>query len=450
MGRPRLTYERRIPLLALIAGLPAVVLALVLLWSDEHSLRVQWTLSLLTVSVWLTVVRVLHVRLVRPLHSLSNTMAALHDGDYSMRARVGEPGDALGLIGHELNALGTTLREQRIGVLEATALLRRVMGEIDVVVIVFDENDRLVLVNRAGERLLGRSAESLHGRKADVLGLGALLGGSEPRVVELRLPGASSRWEVRVSRLRQDGRPHRLLVLSDLSRALRDEERKAWRRLVRVLGHEINNSLAPIQSIARSLLQRRVGQADRPSELDAEDLSLGLEVIANRSESLSRFMAAYARLARLPAPKRASMDVGSWIQRVADLEQRVEVRRLPGPPLTLRADADQLEQLLINLIDNAVDASLETGGGVRVGWGLRAGALEVWVEDDGPGISETSNLFVPFFTTKPDGSGIGLALSREIAEAHGGSLSLENREAGPGAIARLLLPLGEMSERESA
>lgn len=440
MRRLQLNYQRRIPLLALAAGLPAVVLALVLLWTGDFAGRVRWTLALLAVGSWLSIVRVLYVRLVRPLQSLSNTMAALHDGDYSMRARVGGPGDALGLIGHELNALGTTLREQRIGVLEATALLRRVMGEIDVVVLVFDAEDRLVLANRAGERLLGRSAESLHGRRADALGLGGLLSLKEPRVVDLRLPGASSRWEVRVSGLRQDGRPHRLLVLSDLSRALRDEERKAWRRLVRVLGHEINNSLAPIQSIARSLLKRGV-RVGRPGAAAPEDLVMGLEVIANRSESLSRFMAAYARLARLPAPRLAPVDVEDWVRRVIGLEQRADVRVVPGPAVELAADGDQLEQLLINLIDNAVDASLETGGGVRVGWGVKGDMLEVWVEDDGPGIAETGNLFVPFFTTKPDGSGIGLALCREIAEAHHGSLSLENRSGTGGAVARLFLPL---------
>ena len=168
----------------------------------------------------------------------------------------------------------------------------------------------------------------------------------------------------------------------------------------------------------------------------------GLEVIADRSESLSRFMEAYSRLARLPQPTFQPVDVGGWIRKVVALFTRLSVDVVPGPDLVIQADADQLDQALINLIRNAVDAALETGGAVRVGWAVKTNGLEVWVEDEGPGVPETANLFVPFFTTKPGGSGIGLVLSRQIAEAHGGSLTLENRKGGPGCEARLRLPLG--------
>ena len=170
----------------------------------------------------------------------------------------------------------------------------------------------------------------------------------------------------------------------------------------------------------------------------------GLGVIGSRSESLSRFMDGYARLARLPPPRFTEVEVGTLVRRVAGLETRLSVAVLPGPEAIMKADADQLEQLLINLVRNGVDAALETGGGVRVGWRRTNGApaaLEVFVEDDGPGIPNTSNLFVPFFTTKQDGSGIGLVLSRQIAEAHGGTLILQNREPEAGCRARLRLPL---------
>ena len=181
------------------------------------------------------------------------------------------------------------------------------------------------------------------------------------------------------------------------------------------------------------------------SELSREDLDKGLELIAKRSESLTRFLSSYARLARLPPPKIGKVDVPTWVQRVARLETRVPVAVTPGPAATLRADGDQLDQLLINLITNAADAALTTGGGVRVRWGPAAGAgsqeFEVVVEDDGPGLPETSNLFVPFFTTKPTGSGIGLVLSRQIAEAHGGRLTVANRTDGAqGCVAKLVLP----------
>lgn len=365
-----------------------------------------------------------------------------------MRARLGRPEDALGLLSLEMNTLGEMLREQRLEVLETTALLRRVMGEIDVAVFAFDEAARLCLVNRAGERLLDRGEPALLGRGAAELGLADLLDGETPRVVDLAFPSTTSRWEVRRSAFRQEGRPHTLLVLADLSRVLREEERKAWKRLVRVLSHEINNSLAPIRSIAESLSST----LERISSTDAdgwkEDVAQGLEVISGRSEALARFMSSYARLARLPPPERRSVDVRQWVSRVVGLETRIEIEVVEGPSVRIRADGDQLDQLLINLIDNAVDAARETGGGVRVGWRARRAELELWVEDEGPGISETGNLFVPFYTTKPDGSGIGLALGRQIAEAHGGSLGLTNRTEGSGCVARVRLPGVERRARD--
>jgi PAS domain S-box-containing protein len=342
----------------------------------------------------------------------------------------------------EVNALSGMLREQRLGALEALALLRTVMTEIEVAVFTFDEAQRLQLVNRAGERLLSRPSEQLLGRNAQELGLGELLNGESARTAQLSFPGSTGRWGVRRKSFRQEGRLHQLLVMTDLSRALRDEERQAWQRIVRVMGHELNNSLAPIKSIAGTM-GTMLSKPARPRDWET-DLQSGLTIIASRADSLSRFMEAYARLARLPAPHPRSVEVSAWIRRVAGLETRLQVEVEPGPALTIRADGDQLEQLLINLIRNAVDATLEVrkGGSVRVGWSKSGGSLEIRVQDDGPGISNSANLFVPFFTTKPDGSGIGLVLCRQIAEAHGGSLTLENRTAAQGCLARLRLPVG--------
>jgi len=436
---PRLHHDQGVFALALAAGAPALALALVLLWLGDHTLKLQWTLTLFVVGFWLGCAAAARSRVIRPLQTLSNLVAALREGDYSIRARGAAWDDALGLALAEVNALAESLRLQRLGAMEATALLRTVMAELDAAVFTFDSDGTLRLVNRGGERLLAQPAERLLGRRADALGLEACLYGEPRRVLEATFPGSAGRWEVRRTTFRQDGLPHQLLVLTDLSRTLRDEERQVWQRLVRVLSHEINNSLAPIKSIAGSL-QTLLQRQPRAADLD-EDLGQGLAVIAGRSEALQRFMASYARMARLPAPRLHPLAVADWVRRVAELENRIPVAVRPGPKITINADGDQLDQLLINLVGNAVDAALETGGGVTVTWSLGDGRVEVRVEDEGPGIADTTNLFVPFFTTKRHGSGIGLVLSRQIAEAHGGTLTLENRRDRQGCVARLRLPV---------
>ena len=443
----RLSYERRIQLLALAAGLPGSAIALLLLWYGDYSSRTAWTLTFLILTLWLGFALSLRHRVVFSLQTLSNLLAAMREEDFSFRARGARPDDAMGEVMIEVNALSETLREQRLGAMEAIGLLRTVMEEIDVAIFTFDNATKLRLVNRAAERLLARPTERLLGFTAGELGLAACLEGEPARTMELSFPGGSGRWGMRRGSFRQGGLPHHLIVLSDLSRALRDEERQAWQRLIRVLGHELNNSLAPIQSVAQSLESGLLGTAavpelqSGPAATILEDMRHGVGIIRSRTEALGRFMAAYARLARLPQPKLAPVSVQDWISRVAKLETQAKVRLVKGPALTISADADQLEQLLINLIHNAADAAHETGGSVQVTWSRNGPYLEVFVLDEGPGISNTANLFVPFFTTKPGGSGIGLVLSRQIAEAHGGNLTLENRRDARGCEARLRLPI---------
>jgi two-component system nitrogen regulation sensor histidine kinase NtrY len=443
----RLTYEQRIQLLALAAGLPGSLIALILLWAGNYSPRTNWTLGTLVVVLWLGFAFSVRHRVVFSLQTLSNLLAALREEDFSVRGRDAQQGDAMGEVMLEVNALSETLHEQRLGALEATALLRTVMEEIDVAIFTFDNETKLRLVNRAGERLLARPTERLLGFTAAELGLAACLEGDPARTMELSFPGGTGRWGMRRGSFRQAGLPHHLVVLSDLSRALRDEERQAWQRLIRVMGHELNNSLAPIQSVAQSLesgLQSLGPAGGSASGFNAsllEDLQQGFGIIRSRTESLGRFMAAYSKLARLPAPKLAPVNVREWITRVAKLETRVKLNLEEGPDVVISGDADQLEQLLINIVHNAADAVQENGGGVSIGWSRQDGNLNVWILDEGPGLPNTTNLFVPFFTTKPGGSGIGLVLSRQIAEAHGGTLTLENRREKKGCEARLRLPL---------
>jgi PAS domain S-box-containing protein len=435
----KLAYERRLFWTVLLAGFPAIVVSMLLLWMGPYAPRTKWTLTLLIFGFWFVVGFSVRERVVRSLQTLSNLISALREGDYSIRARGARRTDSMAEVAREVNALSETLHDQRLGELEATALLRTVMAEIDVAIFTFDGEQKLRLVNRAGARLLGRPQERLIGASAAELGLAEFLEGEPTRTVQRTFPGGSGRWGLRRSTFREGGLPHQLLVVSDLSRALREEEREAWQRLIRVLGHELNNSLAPIKSVAESL-ESLLRRPERPADWDA-DLQRGLAIIAARAESLNRFMTAYARLARLPPPSFERVDVAGCVQRAAGLETRIPVGVVPGPNLSIRADGDQIEQLLINLLRNAADAALETGGGVTVSWRKNGNYMEVVVEDEGPGLPNTANLFVPFFTTKPGGSGIGLVLCRQIAEAHGGNLIVENRAPQPGCQARLRLPL---------
>jgi len=422
------SFEQRVFWLTLLGGLPAVGLAFV--WG-------HWAIGTALVVIWIACALLVRERVIHPLQTISNVLAALREGDYTMRARGFDPEDALGLVLLELNTLSDDMRANRLGALEATALLRRIMDEIDVAIFAFDDAGTLRLVNPTGAALLGKPPEQLLGRRAGDLGLEQSLTGDTPRVETVGFQ-AGGRWEIRRATFRLEGRPHQLLVLADLSRALRNEERQAWQRLIRVLSHELNNSLAPIMSIAESL-GRAVAQGP-PSGQNVNDLKSGLGVIASRSESLNRLMAGYARLARLPPPRREPVAVQDWVRRVVALETRCPVGVHAGPEVTIHADGAQLDQLLINLVRNAVDATLD-GGAVEVGWQARNGQLEVWVRDEGSGLADTANLFVPFYTTKPTGSGIGLALSRQIAEVHGGALTLRNRAPEKGCEARLSLPI---------
>ncbi|MBA2304338.1 MAG: PAS domain S-box protein [Acidobacteria bacterium] len=434
------SVEESVLYLVIIAGLPAGLGLFALSWGQPYSFEVRWTITTIVVMVWIGAATVAYQMVQRVLFLQANLLGALREGDYSIRGTGAKQGSGVGLVMAEINALGDTLQRQRTEAVESTALLTSVMGAIDVAVFALDPDQRLVLVNPAGERLMGQTAPKLLGRAAEELKLARCLDGETPRLLDRPFGPESGRLELRRSTFRRDGRPHHLLVFADLSRALREEEQQAWQRIVRVLSHEINNSLTPIKSIAHSIKRMLSRVPDLPRAGEIQD---GLNLIETRSGALGRFLRAYAQLARLPKPQTRDVQVTALVHRVAELENRLPVKVKSTEEFEISADPDQLEQLLINIIRNAVDATLEAGAGgnVAIDWKQVDGGLQVMIDDEGPGLPDTSNLFVPFFTTKPTGSGIGLALSRQIAEAHGGTLSLENRTDTRGCRATLRLPI---------
>ncbi|HTM35163.1 MAG TPA: ATP-binding protein [Terriglobales bacterium] len=453
--KPRAPFERRITRFTILLVLPGIFLSGVLIWLQPWSLQSKLILFSVELIVCLLIGAALHDHVVRPLQTLANVVGSLREEDYSFRARMAIPNDALGELSLEVNALADLLAKHRTGAIEATALLDRVVEEVDIPIFAFDPANKLRLVNSAGGKLLNAGTTHVIGKTSSELGLEACLSARNESLVELHF-GTDARWFVRRSSFRQHGIPHTLVVLSDVSRALREEERRAWKRLIRVLGHELNNSLAPIKSIAGSLRSRLAG-VDLKHE-EQQDFERGLGIIENRAASLNRFLQGYRQLAQMPPPAIESCSVSALVKRVAALETRVLVRVVPGPDISVLVDPDQLEQMLINLLRNAAEAVLENAAAANgskareveppivFSWTTRLEELVLQIEDTGPGLMNPGNAFVPFYTTKPAGSGIGLVLSRQIAEAHGGSLELQNRPDRQGCVVKIVLPVNVVSQ----
>lgn len=438
--RRRLRYQRRILLLSGLVGLPGIVVAAGLLFLGDYTGRLQFTLLLFAVSISLALMGVLYLRVIRPLQTAANMLSAMREGDFSMQPGFIDEEDALGQLMYEINSISSVMRRERLGAIEAIGLLNKVIEEIDVGLFTFSEGDRtLKLINKAGERLLARPASAVIGRTASELGLDALLDADPARPLEHAFSARDGRFGVRRATFREGGMPHVLVLVADISRALREEERLAWKRLIRVIGHELNNSLAPIHSLSGTL--ESIVRRDPLPEDWREDMHDGLEVIRSRAAHLRKFMEDYARIARLPPPSKETVDVLLLVERIVALEQRVPVAIASSGSCMVFADVSQLEQVLINLLRNAAEAAAETGGGVRIGWEKRAGGVEIWIEDEGSGIANPDNLFTPFYSTKRTGSGIGLALSRQIVDAHDGRLTVENRSDRSGARAVVVLPI---------
>jgi two-component system, NtrC family, nitrogen regulation sensor histidine kinase NtrY len=437
-------FEGRLLSSVLLAGAPGMLLSLVLLWNSGISLDHKMESTALLIILWLGLSFSTRGHVVNSLRILSNVISAVKDEDFSFRATNAAPGDALGELSLEINNLSRALAEERLGSMETASLLRKILAEADTIIFTFSPDNRLRIVNRSGTRFLGKKEEDLINRTAQELGIADLLEGPVSEVLSRDISGGGKRWIVRRASFRQNGQPHRLVVLAEASEALRAEEQLAWQRLIRVLSHEINNSLAPIGTIARTL-GRMAATMELPPPL-SENLNHGLEVIHERADSLGRFLQSYTRVAHVPAPQKRPVPVNTLISHVAALERRLAVKLVRGPRIHVSVDPDQLEQVLINLIKNAVDSVLlvpeEHIGpeAVTVSWTLRAKDLEIWICDEGIGLTETENLFVPFYTTKRSGSGIGLLLSRQIIEAHQGTLKLKNRTDRSGCEVEIRLP----------
>lgn len=432
-----LASDVRLFLQVLLVAAPALLLLVYFLLVSGESNLSKLIISIL-VLLWIVVLaNLVRQKFLYQMRTLSTLVEGIRVEDYSFRSSRGrEPGD-LGDLYRQVNALADQLQSSHQKEQELRNLLEKIICHINVAIVACDSQQRIRLVNPLAAQLLACPADTLVGQEFSATVLGQLPFSDEPSLIDFKFPGAEGRWQLIEQQYRDQGRPGKLLFITDLKQVLREEETKAWQRLIRVIAHEVNNSLTPISSISQTL---QAEFASNPA-IQQPQMLQGMELIGERAEHLKQFIAEYARIARLPEPQKMNVSLAPLLTKAVQFfaEKPVNVNG-PLPDITLFADALLIEQLLINLIKNAVEACNATGGLVELSCNDYEAHCEIIIRDEGVGISNSANLFVPFYTTKQKGSGIGLALCRQIAESHRGSVSLENREDGCGAIAKLILP----------
>lgn len=460
----KLSFEQRLFWLSLLGALPSSIFLIWLLQEHQYSgYMITLVILYLIAHIGICAYQI-RFSIITQFRTLTNLLEALTNDDYSLRGRRTGKSGALNELVAQINSLSELLARQRFTVKETQLLLAKVIAHIDVAVFTFDPQNRLTLVNRAGADLYQKDIDELHNMSISKLGLEGMLA-RNGQVVELTFgkPGLSKekgvstegtqfhsgRFHISTDQFIERNEHHTLLFLTNVHAALREEERKAWQNLIRVISHELNNSLSPIASISQTLMQM--------SLTDQDVLKESLGVINERANSLSAFIKSYQQLAKLPAPNLQNLDIRAEIEQVTVLFPDVNFEfRIGSGNTSLQSDATeklnqseitadpaQLRQLLINLFKNAQEASKQVSKdanvNITIGWKKDKDYFTLSIKDNGPGIKNPENIFVPFYSTKPGGSGIGLLLCRQIAEGHGGQLSLTNAKDG-GGLASLRIP----------
>ena len=438
------SFEVQLTQLSLLTSIPLFLLLVAVMIYANISVYLILLTVLISSLVMVYSHSKLHQKSAYQFRSLSNLLDAMVQGDYSLRARPSDGDEALNELVDSINSLSLRLNKQRIETTESQLLLTTVINHIDVAILALNENNELVLTNPAAKKLLQIPAEL---QEFDLIKsfsqfdqIAAMNSGNS-QVMSLSFANQQGKFNVHLEEYRENGKPQKLVFVTDVSTMLRSEERNAWQALVRVISHEINNSLAPIASLSQSLRRLLARKEDLESHKDY--LVEGLSIISQRSNSLTEFVNSYKQIASLPEPKKQANSVLELVNKTVALypDESIEVRNIDD--ITLFIDAVQFEQVLINLVKNAIEAIKNTGeaGKVVIHGQVNGTVYSLSLVDDGTGVSNVDNLFVPFYTTKSKGSGIGLVLCRQIVEAHGGKVSLTNRVGLSGCIATIELPL---------
>ncbi|WP_096087694.1 sensor histidine kinase [Agaribacterium haliotis] len=429
---------RRSLLLALAALCPPLIACAALLCLGNYDWLEVTTVLLLVVVPSALAVGAFWFSVFRPWQAVANILMGFREDDYSLRSAVDNSKDVVNVVLRELNAIADYLSSSRSSAYESQKLLSRILAEVDVAVFLFDNHKHLVMANRYACKLYGLTEARLIGQSVDDLGLSFAQLAAHTSAHEHGFPKYKSRWLVKHSAYRQQGLPYQFILLADIGVNLREEELDAWRKLIRILSHEINNALTPMKTTTGSMA-RILPRTDSYPDWKV-DFSEGLEIIDERVDNLNRMVSSYAKLARLPEPQKQMMALRPLLQRLYETYKDKGLQLLTENELSFEADPAQLEQVLVNLIKNALEAS-DRGKPIELSWRREPHSVEISLRDFGQGIDNPDNLFIPYFTTKSEGSGIGLVLSRQIIEAHGGQLQLQNSDSGPGCLASIRLPL---------
>lgn len=373
-----------------------------------------------------------------------NLIDAVAQGDYSFRGLTHTGDSALNDVIKILNSLASNIQQQRYKSEENFLLVKKIVDHIDVAIIAFSHDASIQLLNPAATRLLNINANDLFTKVPDRLRIILDIEPGETHVVSFQL----GRFRIHKEQFVLDGMVHNIAFVTNLSRILRREERKAWKNLLRVISHEVNNSVAPLSSYS-SVLIKQVEAREIDPRLQ-EELVEGLTVIKNRARSMADFVARYKDISKLPEPVLQAVNIEDIVRRVAQLFPAGKVQ-FEGYSTIFHADPNLLEQALINVVKNGIEATeahkvvTEPIGsrvecGAWISWTSKPSGFEIHISDAGGGIQSIENLFTPFFTTKKSGTGIGLIISRQIIESHNGQLALTNRQDSQGCLAVISLP----------
>jgi len=437
----KVSFEKQLTQLSLIACLPVFFLLIFMMVYAE----ISTPLVLLTILLCSIIIIYCHTKIHQisayQFRSICNLLDAMIQGDYSLRARTSEGDTALNELVDSVNSLAQRLTKQRTESVESQFLLQTVIKHIDVATIALNDNNEFAFINPAAENLLGLAVNNKEITSSDQLEQLKHLERGCSKVMNLTFNKQQGKFNVHMEEFREEGKQHKLLFLTDVSRLLRVEERNAWQSLVRVISHEINNSLAPIASISETL--KRMMSKQQNIEMHKENLVDGLSIIAQRANNLTNFVNSYKQIAQLPEPKKSKTNIRELINKVIPLYQNNNIHIIPSDDVSLLIDPVQIEHVLINLIKNAIESvnTTKNDGNIEISWKLEQRKFQLFISDQGAGISNESNLFVPFYTTKKQGSGIGLVLCRQILEVHNGQLSLKNKTNETGCLATIDLPI---------